>query len=161
MLSNIQNKTCHDLPYWSFLTRKTERNRTSPHLSTHNHNVTLSHTSRYYTWRLMLPLKNAHCLLGYSVTHNKTHSLIMDIYPPCSPATIAQNTRTTGKREHTQHWVSLSLFSHYKTIGNWSISVLQAPDRDDSTEIDNCPRVCEQHRLHGPCKIKRINYRKL
>ena len=161
MLSNIHNKTCHDLPYWSFPTRKTERNRASPHLSTHNHNVTLSHTSQTLHAEINATVKK--CSLSARVFCNTQQDTFFDygyVPPPCSPATIAQNTRTTGKREHTQHWVSLSLFSHYKKNGNWSISVLQAPDRDDSTEIDNCPRVCE-HRLHGPCKIKRINYCKL
>ena len=55
MLSNTYSKSRHDMPYWSFPTKtKTEINMTSPHLSTHYHNVTLSHTCRHYTWRFSL-----------------------------------------------------------------------------------------------------------
>ena len=112
MLSNTHSKSRHDLPYWSFPTKtKTEINMKSPHLSTHYHNVTLSHTYRHYTWRFSLPLTNAQCLPG--ILYHTQQDTFFDYGYIFLPAQQRLLSITTEHKNHQEKETIYSIEFHW------------------------------------------------
>ena len=113
------------MPYWSFLTRKTEIYITSLHLSTHYHRHVQCHTEPHMqTLYVEVNFTADKCSLSARVfcnTQRDTFFNFIYIYFSQSSNDFSAsqlNTEPQGKGEHTQHGVYTACYVITKQLGS-------------------------------------------